>query len=393
MVGDCCRGGDPDVLGVIAVIADSWHWPLLGTCLLALIGGSGAVAWGSNRLRQVALLPGLVRPRPRGVVREFDGSRITLAQQRARRLRVQGTWGLEWPGGYARVRDGERSGDRQVTYLVDSVRGTLPIGTAVEMDARAYELEACGFETVSYPATSGRFDAWLSSGAGNAWMIGVHGQSGTASEMLRAAQVGQSAGLSTLLISYRNDGGQARTDDGFFHFGRSEWEELEGALAFAREHGARHVVLVANSMGAAIVGWWLRHSAQTELLRGIFLDAPLLDVTSSVQWTARRTHVPPGLARVAMGIQHLRHGIEWRAYDVRDDFAQATVPVLIVHGDRDGQVPLALSEALATRAPEHVRLVRVEGAGHGQAWNHDRDRYEQTIRYFLDDVLPHSDLN
>ncbi len=372
---------------MLTIVSGGWPWAVLGAGLFAFIGSSAVAAWGSARLRQVALLPGLARPRPQGVVRAFDGIRITVDQQRARRLRVEGTWGLEWPGGYARVSRGERSGPRAVTYAVEAVRGSLPVGTVVELDARAYELEECGFTPVSYTASSGQFNAWLSSGSGDTWLIGVHGQSGTAAEMLRAARVGQAAGLSTLLISYRNDAAQLPTDDGFFHFGRSEWEELDGAVRFAHEHGARRVVLAANSMGAAVVGWWLRRSGRTENLRGIFLDSPLLDLPSAVRWTARRTHVPPGVARMAMGIQQLRHGIEWHAYDVRDDFAATDVRVQIVHGDRDGQVPLALSEALARRAPARVDLTRVAGAGHGQAWNHDPGTYEEALGGFLHEVL------
>ena len=44
-------------------------------------------------------------------------------------------------------------------------------------------------------------------------------------------------------------------------------------------------------------------------------------------------------------------------------------PVLVLHGDRDEVVPFQLGKALAERFPR-ARLVRVEGAGHNDLWEH-----------------------
>jgi len=44
-------------------------------------------------------------------------------------------------------------------------------------------------------------------------------------------------------------------------------------------------------------------------------------------------------------------------------------PVLVLHGDRDEVVPFQLGKALAERFPR-ARLVRIEGAGHNDLWEH-----------------------
>ncbi len=44
-------------------------------------------------------------------------------------------------------------------------------------------------------------------------------------------------------------------------------------------------------------------------------------------------------------------------------------PVLMLHGDRDEVIPFDLGKALAQRFPR-ARLVRVEGAGHNDLWQH-----------------------
>ncbi len=374
----------PDLL---SGILPAWPWSVVGVVAVAITGGSGLVAWASTRLQREALLPGLIRPRPRGSIRAMTDGAVVIEQTGSRAIRLEGTWGLAGTGGYLRVSGGQRVDDRSASYAIDARRGVLSVGDEVEFDAIAFDPAECGFERVTIEATAGRFEALQSGGHSTAWLIGVHGQSGTPAEMLRAARVAQSEGISVLLPSYRNDPGQPATDDGFYHFGRSEWDEVDAALGYAIEHGAQHVVVAANSMGAAITGWVLRRSPRAAAIRGVFMDSPLLDLPTAVRWTASRTRVPPGIASLAMRFQRVRRGIDWPAFDVRADFAGADIPLAIVHGDRDGQVPIVLSERLAATAPHRIELLRVSGAGHCQSWNRDPERYETALRSFLRTTL------
>ena len=45
-------------------------------------------------------------------------------------------------------------------------------------------------------------------------------------------------------------------------------------------------------------------------------------------------------------------------------------PVLVLHGDRDEVIPFKLGKALAERFPR-ARLIRIEGAGHNDLWEHE----------------------
>lgn len=59
-------------------------------------------------------------------------------------------------------------------------------------------------------------------------------------------------------------------------------------------------------------------------------------------------------------------------HDQFDSAARASgirQPVLVLHGDRDEVVPFALGQALVERFPR-ARLVRVQGAGHNDLWEH-----------------------
>ena len=382
------REGTYGVLdSTLAVLAGAWRWTAIAAGTLTVLAGFWLLWWASNRLQREALLPGMIRPRPRGTIRSLTEDAIVVEQVGSRRIRLEGTWGLAGPDGYMRVSGRGPVDDRAALYEVESRSGAMALGDEVEFDAIAFASPPDGFQRITYEASSGRFDALQSGGGSSTWMIGVHGQSGSPTEMLRATRVAQSEGLSVLLPTYRNDPGQPRTNDGFYHFGRSEWEEVDGALAYALDHGAQDIIITANSMGAAIAGWVLRHSQRASTVRAMFLDSPLLDLTSAVRWTARRTGVPPGVADVAMRIQAVRNRIEWGAFDVRADFVASSIPLTIVHGDRDGQVPPALSEQLAASDPGRIKLIQVAGAGHCQAWNHAPERYEAALRELIRAIL------
>ncbi len=63
-------------------------------------------------------------------------------------------------------------------------------------------------------------------------------------------------------------------------------------------------------------------------------------------------------------------------------------PKLLIHGDADRTVPIALADTLADSRPDIVTYLRVPGAGHVRSWNVDPDRYESTVRDFLATVAP-----
>ena len=70
----------------------------------------------------------------------------------------------------------------------------------------------------------------------------------------RQLSVLHEAGIPTLMIGYRNDPWGPKGKRPFYSFGLDEWRDLEAAVQWARGRGAERIVLVAESMGAAIVG-------------------------------------------------------------------------------------------------------------------------------------------
>jgi len=60
--------------------------------------------------------------------------------------------------------------------------------------------------------------------------------------------------------------------------------------------------------------------------------------------------------------------------DLRTMLARIEVPVVIIHGERDGLVPFASAEYLAEGLP-NARLVRIDGAGHAPFLSHPEAFY------------------
>ncbi len=202
------------------------------------------------------------------------------------------------------------------------------------------------------------------------------------------------SGITSLLIEYRNDPGNAATDDRLARFGATEWEDLDAAVAFAADRGAVRVILVGYSMGGAIVMSFLDRSDRAALVAGVVLDSPALELGAMVDARARETNlpllpirVPTTLTSVSKWIAGLRYGVNWGEVDYLDRrLDDLAVPVLVLHGTADGTVPIALSREMADRRPDVVRLVEFPGADHVRGWNVDRDRYQAEVAAFLEQI-------
>lgn len=191
------------------------------------------------------------------------------------------------------------------------------------------------------------------------------------------------AGLPSLVLSYRNDRDAPASPDGFYRFGQTEWEDVDAAVTYARQHGAESVVLVGYSMGGGIVLNFLYQAPQRTLARAVILDAPLLDFSATVDFGARRQHAPALLASVGKWIAGIRFGVPWNNLDYVRSADRLKVPILLFHGDADETVPVEGSDRLAHARPDLVQYVRTPGALHVRSWNVDPQVYEKTVREFL----------
>lgn len=303
--------------------------------------------------------------------------------------------------GHARLGDVLLRDEATVTRLVEEVSfGDLRRATHGRFGSWFYlRPEELGYpaESVLLPTELGEAPAWMIPAEprrddADKWVIQVHGRATQRQEGLRAIPLFRQAGYTSLLVSYRNDGDAPFSTDRRYALGTSEWHDVEAAIRYAVEHGARDVVLMGWSMGGAIVLQAVTRSPLAKVVRGVVLDSPVIDWVDTLEFQARMLRLPALFARAAMWLI----GAPWapfftgqeKAIDLdRLDFVahadELTLPMLILHSDDDGYVPSTASRALSEARPDIVTFVPFRVARHTKLWNYDPDRWTAAIAGWL----------
>ncbi len=252
------------------------------------------------------------------------------------------------------------------------------------------------YRDVQIDAPIGRCPAWLfpaPDDSSHTWVIQVHGRGTTRAECLRAVPLFHAAGVTSLLVSYRNDGDAPRSRAGTYALGLTEWRDVDAAITYALRNGARRVLLMGWSMGGAITLQLSLNSAHRERIAGLVLESPVVDWRIVLGYHARQLRVPAAVAGLAMGT--LERGwtravtgadtpIRFDRLDLVARAAELRHPMLILHSDDDGFVPSDASHGLAAARPDLVELETFSVARHTKLWNYDPQRWEAAITSWLE---------
>jgi len=251
------------------------------------------------------------------------------------------------------------------------------------------------FEDVVIATPLGEAPAWLippAAAARDRWAIHVHGRAVRRPETLRAVPVFREAGFTSLVVSYRNDNEAPRSDDFRYALGDREWLDVEAAMHYAVDNGARQIVLVGWSMGGATVLQALTRSTVGDRVAGVVLESPVVDWIAALDFQVRLRRLPVFVRSFVIVLFKSRWGRVFTGLaeplDIdRLDFVtrakELDRPVLILHSDDDGFVPSTASRALAIARPDIVSYEAFEVARHTKLWNYDRTRWEGAIGTWL----------
>lgn len=236
--------------------------------------------------------------------------------------------------------------------------------------------------------------AWLihpAGGPSDRWAIHIHGMGSPRAGTLRGVVVAADAGLTSLVVSYRNDGEGPRVGSGRSTLGAMETDDVHAAVRYALAHGARRIVLSGWSMGAAIA---LQLAADAELdgvIDSLLLDSPVVDWTATIDANCARAGLPscfgffarPWLKRSALAVMvGLKAPVPFGRFNWIARAAGLSVPVLMLHGLSDTSAPFVVARQLAERRPDVVRLESFE-ADHTMTWNSDPERWQSTVGGWL----------
>jgi pimeloyl-ACP methyl ester carboxylesterase len=375
-----------------------------------IIGGSaaaGLLAAGSSALalyfaRRV-ITPARARDEDQeilAVIRDRRGLQLILAATPD--STVEGTYGFFFDGGRGHARIGrivsyspaERTVQREVEAVYTGDLTTARRGFwsgAAHPDPASIGLP---FEEVQIDVDGGAAPAWLvrADPEAGTWAIMVHGRGATRQEGLRAVRTARELGMSSLLISYRNDGLAPNAPDGRYGLGSTEWRDVEAAIGYALEKGAREVVLFGWSMGGAICLQTADLSRYHHLIRAMVLDAPVINWVNVLAHHAELNRIPSAVGRYGQLMMSHKLGrrltglaapVDLKAMDWVSRAVELRTPTLIIHSVDDEYVPYGPSAALAEKNPEMVTFEAFDRALHTKEWNVDPERWERLVLAWL----------
>lgn len=280
--------------------------------------------------------------------------------------------------------------------VVSVDRGELVGGVAGRMAGWWYAgPEELGYrvEETSYETELGPMDAWIVRPRlprKRRWAVHVHGRGADPAETLRGVAPLARAGITSLVIRYRNDAGQPAGENGRYGLGLSEARDVDAAVGAALERGAGRVTLFGWSMGGTACLIAAAAGEHRDLIDGIVLDSPGLDWPGLLRAHAALRRVPAPVADLGMRLLAgplVRSG-ELAGLDLAALTPEALaetlrVQTLVLASPDDAFVPWHGARRFAELRPDLVQLTRINGADHVRLWNVGPERWERTVQTFV----------
>jgi alpha-beta hydrolase superfamily lysophospholipase len=372
---------------------------LLGA--VALVGGVATVAIGAIAVffaRKVVTPVGASEEKLTIGRVDLVGGELDVYGEDAALPGRYGLW-FERDSGHARLGEVVTTGEHGARRRVDGVDfGRLDRARRGRLDGWYYlgpwEF-GFRYENVVVETPLGAAPAWFipAEDADDRWIIQVHGRGAKRPETLRAVPTARESGWSTLVISYRNDGEAPESVDRRYGLGGTEWEDVVAAVRYARERGARRIVIMGWSMGGAITLQSVLRSAEVrELLTGVVLESPAIDWVDILRFQGSLNRLPNGVsdlvtrllsAPVAVNVTGMAAPIDLQSLDAVARADEFDVPILLMASEDDGFVPIDGARRFAAARPDLVQFEEFSGARHVKLWNADPERWTALIEGWL----------
>ncbi|MCR2792753.1 alpha/beta hydrolase [Microbacterium sp. zg.Y625] len=241
------------------------------------------------------------------------------------------------------------------------------------------------WEDVTVPLRDGLLaPAWLFRGDSPdaPWVIHVQGIRTSRLVTLRSVEVAQSAGLTSLVITYRGsgDGPPAPAST----LGQREWTDLSDSIAYARACGATSIYVVAWSMGAGLALELLRH--EPDAFDRLVLIAPATNWRRIIRHRVRDAGLPAFAgavvtwalgSRVASQLMGLPELLDLDRLDWGQSL-KMNVPAIAVHSRGDAEIPFEITNDFIA-AHRNVTLVETGAAPHGWEANVDPELFRSAL--------------
>ncbi len=299
----------------------------------------------------------------------FGGANV-LAYRHARALTHFDDRGRAWQG-----KPEGLSIPRRARALLCGVRLARPSQQGTPADL------GLAFEEHTVPGEVGPLAAWyVPHPAPRGLVVLFHGFAGCKAVLLPEARAFHELGYACFLVDFRACGGSAGDTT---TIGYAEAEDVARSTAYAREKWpGRPLVLFGQSMGAAA---GLRALAEL----GVQADAAVLEcpfdrLLTAVRARFRATGVPafPG-AHLLVFWGGVQHGFNGFRHNPRDYAGRVSVPVLVMHRQRDPRVSCAEIEDTYRNLAGPRKLWLFEGLGHESYVARQPGAWKEQVASFL----------
>lgn len=241
------------------------------------------------------------------------------------------------------------------------------------------------FEDVAFPAEDGlTLRGWFipaeSATADTPAVFYAHGSGRDQRSGLSLVPGLHEAGYHVLLFSYRGFG-QSEGNGRGLTYGAGESQDVDSAVRFlCEEKGIEKVGAIGYSVGAVSV---ILSAARNPDIEAVVAVAPFACVSDV--WTANRPALLPGFV-----LNWTLQLVEWRKGFSRSDACAVDVigsiaprPLLLMHGTRDGHIPLSHAQRLLAEAGSSSTFWLIEGETHGSIRTHAlEERLPEVVSFF-----------
>ena len=193
-------------------------------------------------------------------------------------------------------------------------------------------------------------------------------------------------GFNLLIPNQRAHG---KSQGRFITFGVKESEDMCRWIEYHNtKFGMKPMVISGLSMGASTV-LYMADKELPDNVRGIIADCGFTSPADIIQHVFKKTIHLPAIPSIWVTDLFARIFAGFSIYekDTRKTLKNAKVPVLMIHGMKDGFVPYQMSEEGFSVCVEPKKLFLVEDADHGLSFIKEKERYTSLVIDFLNQYI------
>lgn len=224
---------------------------------------------------------------------------------------------------------------------------------------------------------------WIENRKSRKCIILCHGFGTNKSDMVGFIPFLYKAGYNLLIFDFR---GHGENKSKYTSLGYFEVNDLLGAVNFALKKKISSIGVLGISMGAAS---GIIAAVKSSDIKAVVSDSAYTDLNSIIRHYAKKFyHLPyfPMVPAVKF-VAQLRIGAKYGNTNPLQNIRKLKIPVFIIHGEQDENIPVSNAKALYEAANDPKQLLVVKNAFHVESHSAAQKKYESEVIKFFNKYL------